>query len=171
MRQLKSVIYIWHIDIYLPLYICTPSECHFFLILRHPSACHLDENWLRYKIIIMTPRYSGNWYLFCHCIYLCTPSEWHFFSDFNAPKHMLFGSKLSEIWGIHFHFRKRKKKYLWVLVSNFVLKSAQKDHSDGVCELCIKQIPISTFYATFRWAISNLYRCYLQLFHVIQHVI
>jgi len=24
---------------------------------------------------------------------LCTPSEWHFFSDFNAHKHMLFGSK------------------------------------------------------------------------------
>jgi len=66
----------------------------------HPSACHLDENWLKYKIIIMTSQYSGNWYLFCHCIYLCIPSEQHFFSDFDAPKYMLFGSKLSGIWTI-----------------------------------------------------------------------
>jgi hypothetical protein len=33
------------------------------------------------------------------------------------------------------------------------LKSAQKDHSDGVCELYTKQLPITTLYATFKWAI------------------
>jgi len=37
---------------------------NFFLILMHLSACHLDENWLRYKIIIMTSWYNGNLYLF-----------------------------------------------------------------------------------------------------------
>ena len=101
MRRLKCVISIWHIKNYMQLYICSIWMTFFFFDFMH---CYLNENWQRYKISIMTSQCHSNQYLFSHCKYLCRPSEWHFFSDFNTPKHMLFGSILSEIWGDHCHF-------------------------------------------------------------------